>query len=466
MTATPQLSGAAALRGGSSLFLAFLLLAPAAAVAGNASVDFPEAVSRAMRNNPFLAAAGEEWISARKDAESARGFYLPSLTFDERFVRSTIPAEVFAFKINQERLLQSDFASVDNFNKPPPINEYMTAFTLEQPLFAPKVYLGYRIAVREAAAKGLEARRKKEEVVHQVLSAYLGVQTAGEYVRVAAQGLDDAREHYRIAEAMERSGLGLASDVLRAKVSLASAESGAVAAENRLALARRELALAMGEGSGTEVDAAGVLPPLPDEGALEDWTAAALADRDDLRAVSLRVENAEANVKAQRSDYLPTAAFSAAWQADGQDSPFSPDSSEWRVGAGLKWNLFDGFRREAAVAKSSAERRRAKAYYRAARDHAAHQVTRAYLAAKEAGKRVEIARSAAGAAEEGTRLIRVRYENQLARMADLLDAQTALNASRADLVKAENDLRQSRADLLFSSGTLLPWALPGSEEKR
>jgi outer membrane protein TolC len=90
-------------------------------------------------------------------------------------------------------------------------------------------------------------------------------------------------------------------------------------------------------------------------------------------------------------------------------------------------------------------------------------VTRAYLGVKEAGRRVEIARSAAVAAEEGTRLIQARYENQLARMVDLLDAQSALDAARADLVKAENDLRQSRADLLFSSGELLSWALPGSE---
>jgi outer membrane protein TolC len=68
---------------------------------------------------------------------------------------------------------------------------------------------------------------------------------------------------------------------------------------------------------------------------------------------------------------------------------------------------------------------------------------------------------------EGARLIKARYENQLARMVDVLDSQTALNAARAELVKAENDLRQSGAELLSASGELLPWALPGGpEEKR
>jgi outer membrane protein TolC len=419
-----------------------------------------------MKNNPFLAAAGEEWTAAKMDTKVARGDYLPSLTFEERFARTSIPAEVFAFKINQERLLLSDFASVDNFNKPPPINEYLSTFTVEQALFAPKVYLGYRMAGREAAAKGLEFHRKKEEVAYKVLSAYLGVLTAKEYVRIAIQGQEDAQEHHRIAEAREGSGMGLASDVLRAKVTLASAEGGMVTAENRLALAQRGLALAMGEGGGTGVDAAGVLPSLPDEGALPDRIAAALAGRDDLRAFSLRVENAAANVDVQRSDYLPTVGLMGAWQMDGQDRVFSPDNHSWKVGVGLKWNLFDGFRREAEVARASAENGRAKAYYRGAQDHAAYQVTRAYMGVKEAGGAWRSPGRLAAAAEEGTRLLKARYDNQLARMVDLLDAQTALDTARADLVKAENDLRQSRAELLFASGTLLPWALSGSEEIR
>ena len=466
MTGSHSFLRSIAIRAGLPGFLAVLLLFPCAAPGGGTPVDFPEAMARAMKNNPFLKAAGEEWAAAKMDAKVARGYYLPSLTFEERFVRTNVPAEVFAFKINQERLLLSDFASVDNFNKPPPINEYLSTFTVEQTLFAPKVYLGYRMAGREAAAKGLELRRMMEEVAHRVLSAYLDTLTAKEYVRVAIQGREDAQEHHRIAEAKERSGMGLSSDVLRAKVSFAAAESGMVSAENRLALAQQGLALAMGETGGTGVDAAGVLPSLPEEGPLPDRIAAALAGRLDLRAFSLRVENAAANVDAQRSDYLPTVGLTGAWQTDGQDGVFSPDNRSWKVGVGLRWNLFDGLRREAEVARASAESGKAKAYYRGAQDQAAYQVTRAFLGVKDAGRRVEIARSATAAAEEGKRLIQSRYENQLARIVDLLDAQAALNTARADLVKAENDLRQSRAELLFASGTLLSWALPGSEEKR
>lgn len=467
MTGTPCDSGYAVFRRTSAGILALLLFLPSIALGDVLTVDFPEAVSRAMKNNPFLSAAGEEWTAAKEDVVAARGRYLPSLALEGRFVRTNIPSEAFAFKINQERMLLSDFASVDNFNKPSPINEYMTALTVEQPLFAPEAWLGRRMAAREAGARGFELHRMKEEVAYQVLSAYLGVLTAKEFLQVAVRGEEDAKEHLRIAEAVERAGMGLASDALRAKVFLASAESGRVTAENRLSLAQRGLGLAMGEKGGTVVDAAAGLPDLPGGGTLSDRIAAALEGRADLRAFSLRVENAAADVNLRRSGYLPAVGLMGAWQMDGQDGVFSPDNRSWKVGVGLKWNIFDGFRREAAVARSSAESGRAKAYYRGARDRAAFEVTRAYLGVTEAGKRVDIARSAADAALEGARLIKVRYENQLARMIDVLDSQAALNAARAELVKAENDLRQSGAELLSASGELLPWALQaGPEEKR
>ncbi len=450
--------------------LAILVLAAVAASPGRAEspaaataapVTFPEAVARALGNNASVAAAGHAWASAKRDAEAARGYYLPSLLFEERFARTNVPAEAFAFKMNQERLLASDFANVDNFNKPPPINDYVASFTLEQPLFAPKAYLGYRMAGRESDARGLDAERTKEETVHRVLSAYLDVLTAKEFVRVAEQGVSDAREHLRVAEALEGAGMGLPSDVLRARVFVARAESGLVTAGSRLDIARTALGLAMGEKGGTRVDAAGPIPALPEPGSLDARIAAVGASRADLRALSARVANAGTNVTYERSGYLPAVGAMGAWQADAHDGPFSPDNRTWKVGIGLSWNLFDGLRREAAVGKAVSERAKAKAQYRGAGDAAVFEVTRAYLGVEEAGRRAAIARAALASAEEGMRLVGKRYENQRARMIDVLDAQSALDGARADVVAAENDVLASRAALELASGTLLSWAAPG-----
>ena len=439
-----------------SVILLLVLSAHVPVCAAAERVEFTEAVTRALANNAALSAAGHEWTSARREADVARGDYLPNLAFEGRFSRTSIPAQAFSMKINQSRFELQDFA-VENINNPDPLNNYMTAFTLSQPLFAPKAFLRYRMAGRDAEAKGLDVSRIKEQVVFQVLTSYLDVLTVKEFVRVADQEVSDAREHLRIADALERSGMGLSSDVLRAKVALARAESEKVSTENRLALARRSLGLAMGERGGIPVDAVGPVPALPKAGSLEERIAAVREHRMDLRAFSTRVANADTNVTLQRAGYLPTVGVMGTYQLDSHDSPFSPDNRTWSVGVGIEWNLFDGLRREAAAAKAAADRSKAEARYREAEDFAVFQVTRAYLSVEEAARRVEIARAAVAASEEGTRLVKTRYENQLSRLIDLLDSQAALHSSRADLVRAENDLRQSRARLEFVSGTLFPW---------
>jgi outer membrane protein TolC len=426
------------------------------------AVDFQQAVARALSNNAMVSVSTEDAIAARKDASAARGYLLPSVRFEEKFVRTSVPAEVFGFKMNQEKLLASDFLDVRNFNSPPPRNDFIAALTAEQLLFSPKAYLGYGMAKKEANAKGLDLYRRKEDAVYRVLTAYLDVITARQFVEVAGQGLSDAREHLRIAESLESVGMGLASDVFRVKVAVAVAESGKVTAENRLELARRGLALAMGEPGAPPVDVTGPPPEFPDPGTLEGSGGAA-AERADLRAFSLRVENAGSGVRLRRSGYLPEVGLAAAYQVDGEDGPFTPDNRSWKVGVGLTWNIFDGMRREAELGKAVAERRRAQAFYRGMRDQAAFEAAQADLGVKEASLRAEIARASLASAEEGVRLLKSRYENHLGRMVDLLDAQTALDGARAARIRAENDVRLSRAQRLYASGGLLSFAAPSEE---
>ncbi|MBE0605399.1 MAG: TolC family protein [Deltaproteobacteria bacterium] len=440
------------------LSLSFLVFAsiPAASARSMDAVDFPQALARAFRGNPSLAAAGFDYAASLEDVDAARGNFLPSLIFEHRFVRTDLPAEAFALKLNEASLAQSDFLDVRNFNDPPPRNDFISTFTLEQPLFVPGVYLGYRMARAESEAKRLDLLRAKEETAFRVLAAYLDVLTAKAYLAVAEQELSDSREHLRIADAAERAGTGLSSDVLRSKVSVAAAEGGKVTAENLLELAQRGLALAMGETGAAPVDVSGPPPEFPDPGSLEEYIAAA-ATRPDLRAGSVRVENAGNIETLRKSEYLPSVGLLGAYQVDAESGPLQTDNRSWKLGVGLKWTLFDGLRRESGVSKAAIERRMAQERHRGEMDQAAFQVTRAYLGIREAMRRVEIARAAADSAEEGVRKIRARFENQLGRMIDVLDAQAALHQMRADAVRAENDLRHSRARLLYVSGGLLSW---------
>ena len=449
-----------------SLLILSIVFSPAMAIETVEIVGFSQAVARALQRDASVAVAGFDLEIAKRDVEIALGSNLPSITFDEKFVRSSAPAEVFGLKMNRQMLTAEDFADpVSSFNNPAPFTDFITSFSLEQPIYAPRALRGYRMAKREAGARELDSARAKEETAYRVASAYLGVLTAKEYVEVRGKALEAARQHHELAGKIERAGLGLASDGLRARVSVAEAEAASVTAKNRLELARKALALSMGERGGASIDAAGDPPPMPPAGTLEERIALARKARTDLDAIAVRTENAEAGIELEKSGYLPTLGLRAGYQLDGS-SPLNPDNRSWNVGVGFRWNLFDGMRNEASVARARGESGKAKEQLRGAGDRASFQVSQAYLSVIDAESRLAIAREAVAAAEEGVRLVRARYENQLGRMIDVLDAQSALDGARAGQVRAANDLRQSRTDLEFATGTLLPWAMQGLAQNR
>src|SRR5512141_1218025 len=121
-----------------ALFLQASVFAFPPAASAMEAVDFRQAVARALSNNAIVSVAGEEAAAARRDADAARGYLLPSLRFEEKFVRTSVPAEAFGLKMNQEKLLASDFLDVRNFNSPPPRNDFVGTLSVDQPPFAPK----------------------------------------------------------------------------------------------------------------------------------------------------------------------------------------------------------------------------------------------------------------------------------------------------------------------------------------
>jgi outer membrane protein TolC len=122
------------------------------------------------------------------------------------------------------------------------------------------------------------------------------------------------------------------------------------------------------------------------------------------------------------------------------------------IGVGLTWRLFDGKRSQAAEAQAEAGARQAESLLAAMTKEARFRVREAWLRWKQAQAGIALAVSAEAAAAEGVRLVRVRYENGLAPMVTLLDAQSALNRARSDAARAHADAASALGELLFRAG--------------
>jgi outer membrane protein len=414
------------------------------------AVGLQEAIGIALRDNPGIRAFDNSVLAGKEDVGIARSLLLPTVTFEERFLRTDNPTLAFSSKLNQERFTQADFA-VGSLNNPSDINDFQTSFSFEQPVFAKEAYVRLDMAKAEAGALGLDYERKKEAVALEVTKAYLHVGTAAEYIKAAELGVKDAEEHRRLSRAKFDSGLGLYSDVLRAESSLKEAEERLITARKNHKVAKRALGLLLGlDGPVDTKDEVSAEPVLD----IDIYTSAALG-RSDIKALERRRENAENSISLAKAAYYPTVGVGGSYQWNDHESAFSGEGESYRLMAFLRWNLFDGTRREHEKAKARYRAREASARLDGMRKAVLFKVHEAYLGVEEARKSLELARARRQAAMEGTRLVRARYENSLSTIADLLDAQAQLDAARAGVIEKENSCRVALSELKFQSGLIL-----------
>jgi len=413
-----------------------------------------DAISRALEKNHLVRAAGHEVTAARQMSIIANSRYYPVISLEETLAASNAPTQTFMMKLDQARFSQDDF-KINNLNHPSTWQDFKTTLQLQQPLYVPSLSPLARIAAKEAEKSELGLESARQDTAFQVFSLYLEARKSEAQLKAADKAVADALENMRLATVRTAAGVGLRSDELRARTHLSMVEQQLITARNNLTLAKLRLAITIGwpEDKGFEV-------PTESENTFamllsDDTTRLALETRADLKQYQTEIEKSEAAVKLANSEYLPSLAAFASYQLNSKDAPFGIDNDAWIAGATLKWRLFDGFRRGAERSRAVAARSAAREMFDNKANEVRYQSKESLLRREEAGKRLEVARHALVDAEETVRLITKRYENSLATMLELLDAQTVLNQSRANLVEMETGYALAGGRVYYSSGTFL-----------
>lgn len=288
-----------------------------------------------------------------------------------------------------------------------------------------------------------------------VIAAFLSARRAEELLEVARESLAAAREHLKVAGDLYELGVVAKNDVLAAEVLAANDEAARIAAENRVELARSELALGMGyPGDAAVVPSPDEIPVPPGEApALEESLKEARERRRELKAAEALVREGEAQAAAARAEFAPTLFGQGGYAYESND--FNPNRSVFSVLVGGKVNLFSGFADEAARREALLALDRRKEELALLRDRVGLSVKRAHLAVVEARERRAVTEVAVASAVENLRIQNDRYAEGLAISTEVLDAQTLLARARVDRQNSTYDLFEARYRLLFERGELL-----------
>jgi outer membrane protein TolC len=417
--------------------VAFLLLSnPLAA----AALTLEEAVNLSLTRNERAASADEVTRAAEARVGQARSFLLPDLTLLGDYTRRS--HETTRTVDGVTSTLQSRDGREARLN-------------LEQTLFDAQAWPLLQSARRARTAARYDARDTKRLLAFETADTYLTVLAADRVARAAGERLELAERNLEEVRVRFDAQLVSSNDVTLAELEAASAERELVRVRGLARTARLNLgqllAVDIAESDSLIipnmllVDAARPVDefPVPKSQAVER--------RPDVQAERARAAAAHSIAREPLMRYLPDLDFlGTAWSTN--EAGFTGDDTDWTVGLGLTWELFDGGAREA-------ERSERAALARAAEFDLAHLERRVAVDVEAAQVAVESQQASLARAEVAVNAARRNatettelYRRGLLRAFEVVDANVQLFEAEVERTSAQYELALAYLDLRAAVG--------------
>lgn len=402
-----------------------------------------DAVTRALRENPRLAAARRRLESAGEATTAAGRRMLPSVHVSDEFQHYNEP-----FVLN--------FGGAAFTARDQDTNTFSASAA--QPvlgLLRLDTERGSLVESRAAAEAQLAAA--EAELREVIQTQFLRTFEAQAMKRIAETSAVELSDQVTVARARLASGVITTADLLRLQVAIANARQQALQAEGQARSARAALFAAMGmhpaEGAAlTLIEPAPLLAaarasaPAPAETLLTG----AHDHRPEVRQQAHLAAATARDARARGYALLPEVNLEAAYlRVDGQQ--FAPKNSAF-VGVKAEWGIWEWgateHARRAAVAQAAAARHDAEGIDR----QIEAEVVGAVAEGDAARGAVQAAEEAIASAEEAFRVTEAQAKAGTATTTDLLEAQSALTQARLNLTRAEYELALAHVRLTRAAG--------------
>jgi outer membrane protein TolC len=402
--------------------------------ATSAELDLERAVNLALERNPALAAVEELRGQVAGGILEARADAFPQVSLVGAWGQSRSPA-----------ILNSpDFEGfLDLFpggTFRPATQELTSAsFELSQPLWTfGKVGAAIELArvageVAEAqiATARLDTAMAAAEAYYRVLAAREGLATVAVEQEFRREDLERVASLLEIGEATEL-------ELLRARAALAEVDPELQRRTGQVAVAearfRQVLALAPDEPLELAAAPRAALVELAES---PELSARPLEGRPELEDLALQERVYDRHKAVLRAEGRPQVNLVGSWGREVRrlESFDDPLFSSWRVGVGVRWELFDGQRRRGTIAQLESQRQQLALQREDLESRLRLDLDQALSDYRTARARAEAADTAAAAAGEALRVARESYREGVATQSELLDAQS--RAAAADLLAVE-----------------------------
>ncbi|MCF7808821.1 MAG: TolC family protein [Candidatus Marinimicrobia bacterium] len=424
-------------------YLLSLLAIPLLVSAGEThALSIEESIHIALENNPSIKIAETKVADGRQSVAQAIGAALPAVNMQgSKIVDEVVrPIDNFLYVPG----VVPDPADPITFLMANPTLEfdmtrtYQMDLSVTQPLFT-----GGKIALGTIMARqGLNLLRSQHEqemnnLAYNVIQAYMGLLVTKEFLAVAEDGYNTAREFFEISELLYNQGMISKLDLLQAEVQAANLLPQKIKAENGVTMAEAGLRILLDMDEDTELVLLDSMRYTPIEYDLDDLRARALLSRAELQQMEISKSLSSLNVNMARSDFLPSVALSWSYSKFGDEfDTFSDWDESNMLALGFSYNLFSGGARWSKVQQAKIARKQVDYGYDALKDAIMLDVEQNYLALVEAQNNIKSQQKTVMQAEEAARLAKIQYREGAITNLQANQVQISLTAAKANYLQA------------------------------
>lgn len=434
-----------------ALLLAGAVPAETFAQPASRRLSFADLATTVMQNNLQLRAAALDVAVAEAQLAQARTGRLPQVSISGSYTRAQERA-------GQTISFPNPFGPSPptvSFTLPPPDpNIYAARLALQFPL-----YTGGRIesqiALAEANLRGAQAAfgRSQRQVLFSAQNLYLQALLGQENVTAAQRALNQANESLRVANARVSTGAAPQFETLQAQVAVANAEQEVVRARTSVATAQTGLNAAINQAQDASLELTESLEPRPVAGTVQEAIARALRDRPELAELQSRIAAAQASIDLAASGGKPNVLVSTGYDI-GNSGGNSPTVGGWSITLGVTLSIYDGGITRERIREARLRVEQLKVLDAQTRQQVELEVRQAWLALQQAAGELIAATKAVDQGREAARLAAVRYQAGVGTQLELLSAQTSLAQAELGLASARFNQNLARIRSILATGSL------------
>jgi outer membrane protein len=337
---------------------------------------------------------------------------------------------------------------------------YSTGLSVSQPIYTfGKIGTAIKVARQFDQAANCAFQRNFQTLQLQAFDAFSQAILSEKAKTVAEQSLARKKERYDFLDRNFRLGSGSKAQVLSLKAEVAGQITTVLMAQRDARTAHMYLNAFMGRSvtDSTGFDTTTGLNTLLTSPVkqLDSAILAALDHRLDLKSMDLLKNSTEGGVKILKAMYYPSIAGfgSLGYSKYDSKSILQMDwTTNWTVGIGVQWTLFDGFAYSAKAAQYASDARKLEIAKSELSKYVEIEVRTAIAECAAADSNLAAAKEMYAAAKEGYDLTNSNFKQGSGQFADLQLADEQLLQAELGQANAQFRLLRSRAALRVSMG--------------